>query len=170
MTWDAFSQSIMLVIFASFVVERSLAVIFETRYYIRRFAETKGLKPTVAIVYAVIFVIAVDINLAKILRLREESTDFGYDWTGASWQSLENILIAVATGLLVAGGSKASLKLFKDVWNIKSTSEALRTSPTTAAPAFPADAALAAANGNGEAEQMLINLFEASGLPRVGKP
>lgn len=172
MTYEGFIQIILLVIFVSFAVERSLAVIFETRYYIRRFSQIKGLKPSVAAVYGMILVFAVDVNLAKLIRIEGTSGDFSYVWAGEilCWANFQNLFIIAVTGFLVAGGSKASLKLFSDVMNIKSSDEALRKAPTTSAPAYPVDAAAAAAKGNGEAEHMLINLFEASGLPRVGKP
>ncbi len=168
MSWNAFGQSMLLLIMASFLVERSLAVIFETRFYILKFGANRQLKPLIAIFYATAFVAVIDINLAEVIRQAgDENADYSYTWTGDYVDQIRNVLVVILTGIFIAGGSKASLKLFRDVWDIKSSEEATRNQSITAVPADPVQAAGAAANGNTQAENMLYNMFDASGVAKA---
>lgn len=168
MSWDAFSETMLLLILASFVVERSLAVVFETRVYIRRFGTSNMIKPTIAVIYAMVFVAVVDINIVEVIRQSSDgaSTEYSYSWTGGPATIAYNLLVITLTGIFIAGGSKASVKLFHDVLEIKSKDEAMRTKEVKAAPANPTNAATAAAGGNTEAELMLYNMFDAHKLPK----
>lgn len=169
MSWDAFSQSMLLLILASFVIERSLAVIFETRGYIQRFGMNKHLKPMIAIVYGMVFLAVFDINVAEVIRQSGtvESPSVGYVWSSGPSGITRNLLIIMISGIFIAGGSKASLKLFRDVWGIRSKDEEMRTQEIKTAPADPVQAASAAAKGNSEAEAMLYNLFDAADVGKA---
>lgn len=161
MSFDTFTQVMLLLIFASFVVERSLAVVYETDVYISRFGDKKYLKPTIAILYAAAFVWIADINLVELINLgaKKAPTGIGYHWDTLS-TDVKNILIIVVTGVFVAGGSKASLKLFRDVLNIKSSAEARRAQGSVAVPVDPAGSSVAAAKGNKESKQLSYDFLD----------
>lgn len=67
MSFDDFFNAILLLIFSAFVVERSLAAVFETGLYIGSHGSNKTLKTVIAIVYSVLFVAFLDINLLKLI-------------------------------------------------------------------------------------------------------
>ena len=172
MNWAAFSETMLLLILASFIVERSLAVMFETSVYIDKFGTSNLMKPLLAIIYSMIFVAVVDINVVEIIgqSANDAQSEFSYTWAGVRVSQIAyNLLVITLTGMFIAGGSKASLKLFRDVLNIKSTDEAMRKKEIKPAPAFPIEAAKAAAGGNTEAEIMLYNMFDASNVPKANK-
>ena len=169
MTFDAFSNSLMLLILSSFIVERSLAVIFETRFYIQRYGTNKAIKPVAAIVFAIVYVVAFDINISDVMRQSDGGiAQTGYSWSGDIMHIIQNAVIILVSAIFIAGGSKASLKLFRDVWKIKSADEAMRTAEIKAVPANPIKAVEAAANGNTNAENMLYTLFDESGIAKAG--
>lgn len=151
----------LLLIFASFVVERSLAVVYETDFYIRRLGDRKYLKPTIAVLYAAGFVWIVNINLVELVNLgtKKSGAGIGYHW-GGLWADVNNILIIVVTGIFVAGGSKASLKLFRDVMNIKSSAETKRSQESVTIPVDPAGSGVSAAKGNKEAKQLSYDFLD----------
>lgn len=161
MSFDTFAQAMLLLIFASFVVERSLAVVYETDVYISRFGDKKYLKPTIAILYAAAFVWIVDINLVELINLgaKKPDADIGYHWNSLSINVM-NVLIILVTGVFVAGGSKASLKLFRDVMNIKSSAETRREQGSVAVPVDPAGSGVAAAKGNKESKQISYDFLD----------
>ena len=68
MSTDAFFQAMMLFIFCSFIVERSLVVLFETEYFISKFGRRKHIRPTIVILYTMLFVFIVDLNLALVIK------------------------------------------------------------------------------------------------------
>lgn len=123
------------IVILSFFVERALSVLFESRPFIRLYdpenlteamqtkqagedqkkkpTKKKGVKEfiTVAVSVAVCVVWQFD-ALSIIMVSHEEMQGFGY----------------FITGSIIAGGSKGSLKLFRDVMNFKSSAEAERQS------------------------------------------
>ena len=85
--------------------------------------------------------------------------DYGFEWAvRADWAG--NVLIIVLTGIFVAGGSKASLKLFKDVMNIKSSAEARKESGAISVPANPARSSVEAAKGDQTARQISYEMLD----------
>ena len=126
MTVEAFTQAMTLIIFCSFIVERSLAVLFETEFFIQTFGQRRHIRPTIAIFYAMFFVLIIDLNLASVIKTGENT---GYSWLSQPTDSLWNFAVIGATGIFVAGGSKASLKLFRDVLGIQSSYAASIRSP-----------------------------------------
>ena len=91
----------------AFLLERALALLFETRVFIKH-AQGKSLKELIAFVGGVLVCWYWDFDAFSMIFLKENVT----------------ILGVVLTGGIVAGGSKASVKLFRDVLRFKSTAQA----------------------------------------------
>lgn len=102
--WGRLSEVLIAIIVMSFLIERALAVLFESRFFINRFKE-KSLKELIAFVVAALICWYWDFDAVSMIFLKENVTVYG----------------AVITGAVVAGGSKASIKLFQDLMNVKST-------------------------------------------------
>jgi hypothetical protein len=98
----------------SFFLERALAVVFENRWFVARLTG-KGAKEPLTV--AVAFVICRMWHFDALSRLfgRDTPQFYGY----------------LLTAAIVAGGSKASLKLFHDVFGAMSTAEQRRQQTTS---------------------------------------
>lgn len=77
---------------------------------------------------------------------------------------MKNISAIFLSGLAIAGGYKASIKLMQDVLQIKSQFVADRTNNLMNIPTQPVEASAAAANGDSLSEDLLNSLFEQSGF------
>ena len=109
LNWDLLFEVFITLIFLSFIVERGLALLFETKFYVNRFGG-KGWKELLAFVASLVVCVFAKFDLVSILFVREAMHPLGY----------------VITAALVAGGSKASVALFKDIWNTMSDAERMR--------------------------------------------
>ena len=107
--WERLFEVLVAIVVVAFLLERALALLFETRVFIKR-AQGKSLKELIAFVVGVLVCWYWDFDAFSMIFLKEEVT----------------ILGVVITGGIVAGGSKASVKLFRDLLGFKSTAEADR--------------------------------------------
>jgi hypothetical protein len=150
--WGQYLNTLLYLIVCAFLLERALAVIFETQFYIDTFANWQDAKPSVAIVFAIIFAAVLDVNLYSLLDVGKSSE---YDWSNErDW------FVLLFSGLFLAGGSKPSIKLFKDLWNIQSSAERNRKNAAVTIPKVPADAATKAANGDKAARKLLDDMLD----------
>ncbi len=101
--WERTIEALGAVVVLSFIVERALAVIFESRMWVLR-GPSGGGKELLAAAVGVAVCWHWQFDAVSIIVLREHVSEAGF----------------VLTGLLVAGGSKASVKLFHDVLGVKS--------------------------------------------------
>lgn len=101
--WDQLFEVVAAVVVLSFAIERGLAIIFEHRFYIGKF-DKKGLKEPIAFVVAYIVCWKWDFDLISVV-LRSESSE---------------VIGKLLTAAIIAGGSKASIKLFHDLLKVKS--------------------------------------------------
>ena len=107
--WDALFEVLLWSIIAAFFVERVLSVLFEYPDFIRLDAKVSKMngsriKPLVALVLSIPIALGFKFDVLAIL---------------AGW-STTSYLGCIFSGFLIAGGSKASIKLFHDVWGVKS--------------------------------------------------
>lgn len=107
--WERTGEALTLVIVLAFLIERALAVIFENPLYIR-FIDRDGLKELIAVVASIAVCAAWQFDALGMILLTSTTTVAGY----------------IVTGLVVAGGSKASIKLFHGVLGIQSTASLMR--------------------------------------------
>ncbi len=102
--WDVALEVLFTIIVLSFFAERALSLVFEHRLYVAWF-DGWGLKEFIAFAVSYFVVRYCEFDALAILLRREEAETFGY----------------VVTGAIVAGGSKASIKLFHDLMDARSS-------------------------------------------------
>lgn len=107
--WERVSEVLVAIVILAFLLERALAVLFESRFFIKRWKE-KSLKELIAFVVAVLACWYWDFDAVSMIFLKEKVT----------------ILGMIVTGGIVAGGSKGSIKLFRGVMGFKSTAQSLK--------------------------------------------
>jgi len=105
-----FEVLITLVVFSAFI-ERALALVFESRWFIAAYEanpKRKGIKELVAVVVSIAVCIFWKFDAFSVIILaHDKMTVPGF----------------ILTGMVVAGGAKASIKLFKDVMGFMSSAE-----------------------------------------------
>jgi hypothetical protein len=94
------------IVVLSFFVERALSVLFGWRPFVKRY-DGKGVKEIIALVVSAAICIAWEFDAFSILLVSEKMTLYG----------------KILTGAIIAGGSKGSVKLFRDVLNIRTRAE-----------------------------------------------
>ncbi len=107
--WALLFELLALIIVLSFVIERALALFFESKLFVQfsliRKKENKGdFKSLIAFVVSAVLTMLCQIDLVAVLMSHEHSSLFG----------------ELITAAVIAGGSKASIRLFKDILQIKS--------------------------------------------------
>ncbi len=112
--WEVLFEALTTLVVLSFLVERALAVIFESRAFVER-VDKKGIKEIVAVIVSYAVVQGVDFDVFAIIFHLDHPSKWGLFMTAA----------------IVAGGSKASIKLFHDILDIKG--QALRDKQASAA-------------------------------------
>jgi len=101
--WDRLAEVLAVVIVLAFLLERALALIFEHRLFVEGF-DQKGLKEPIAFLVALLVCWRWDFDAVSSILLTEKTTVLG----------------KVITAGVIAGGSKASVKLFRDIMGAKS--------------------------------------------------
>lgn len=104
--WERVAEVLAGIVLMAFVLERALALPFETHYFINR-AQGKNLKELIAFVIAVLVCWYWDLDAISIIFPKERTTFLGI----------------VVTGAVVAGGSKGAIKLFKNTMGFMSEAE-----------------------------------------------
>ncbi len=97
------------IVILSFLLERALSLLFESRFFIKRFRE-KGLKELIAFVLCAAVCMVWHFDAISLIFISEGTNIFG----------------EIITGAIIAGGSKASIVLFRNVMGIMSNAERLR--------------------------------------------
>jgi hypothetical protein len=106
---DRLFNVLIVIIVASFLIERALALVFESKWLADRLSN-RGLKEPIA--FAVSFVVCRhwDFDAVSVLFGKSSTQLWGH----------------IVTGAIIAGGSKASLVLFHNVIGAMSSAEAER--------------------------------------------
>ncbi|HXO40354.1 MAG TPA: hypothetical protein VN999_02825 [Thermoanaerobaculia bacterium] len=102
--WGQLGELAVAIVVLALFLERALAVIFENYHFIK-YLGRMGVKELIAVAVSVGACLFLGFDALSITIQRRSSSPFG----------------EVLTGFIVAGGSKASVKLFRDIMNIKST-------------------------------------------------
>ena len=100
---------LVVVAIASFFVERALALVFESRWFIARLSQ-RGLKEPITLLLSCAVCRRWDFDAISVLFAKERTQLWGH----------------LLTGAIIAGGSKASIRLFHDVIGAMSNAEAER--------------------------------------------
>ena len=104
--WERTGEVLAGLVVLALLVERALAVLFESRFFLKRW-KGKSLKELIAFIVAVLACWYWDFDAVSMIFLKEKVTLLGM----------------VITGGVVAGGGKGSIKLFRDVMGFKSTAQ-----------------------------------------------
>lgn len=107
--WERSFDAIMLVALVAIIIERALSVIFQSRIYIE-YIHKDGLKEVIAVAVSIAVCVYWQLDAVGMIILTETTTIPGY----------------IVTGALVAGGSKGSVRLFQDFFNLQSTAFRMR--------------------------------------------
>lgn len=102
--WERTFEALTIIILLAFIIERALAIVFESRLYLRH-VHRDGLKETIAFAVSILACWRWQFDAVSMIILAEQTQWPGY----------------ILTGGVIAGGSKVSIKLFHDVLNIKSS-------------------------------------------------
>ncbi len=111
--WDRLFEVLATIIVLSFVLERALALVFEHRAFIKVF-NNKGIKAPVAFLVSLVVCLKWQFDAVSMIILAEKTTLLG----------------EVITAAVIAGGSKASIKLFHDVMDVRSDADRVRSRDT----------------------------------------
>lgn len=95
--YEVFAEVFGAVIFLAFFVERALALFFEHRLYVH-YIDELGLKEPIAFLVSFAVVRFWDLDVVSVLLHADHNSLWGY----------------LLTAAVIAGGSKASVKLFHD--------------------------------------------------------
>jgi hypothetical protein len=127
--WERVGEVLAAVVVLSFILERGLAILFESRFFLKRF-DGAGIKEWIAAGVCIAVCVIWKFDAISMIILTDKTTIFG----------------EILTGAVIAGGSKASLKLFHDVLDVRSSAhEAVYPDdPQTGKPAAKPDRAAAA--------------------------
>ena len=104
--WERLGEVLIAIIVFSFFLERALSLFFESRFFISRF-KGKSLKELIAFVIGVVICFVWKFDALSFVFPKEFTNPVGY----------------IVTGAIIAGGSKASLKLFRDIMGLKSEAQ-----------------------------------------------
>lgn len=102
--WGILSEVLALIIVLSFFVERALSIVFEHRWFIN-LLNNKGLKEPIAFFTSLGVVWYWKFDALSVVLNADKTSFWGY----------------LITAAIVSGGSKASIKLFHDVLDAKSS-------------------------------------------------
>ena len=127
--WERVGEVLATIVIMSFLVERAFALIYESKWFIKKYSETFPKEFPVAIA-GIILAIAWKFDAISMIILTDHVTVPG----------------EILTGVVVAGGSKASLKLFHDALGIRSSAHEVAhpTDPATGKPTPAIDKAAVA--------------------------
>lgn len=101
--WERLTEVLVTIVVLSFFLERALALVFESRVFLDK-CSGKNLKEILAFALCAGVCWKWDFDALSIVLLKPQVEVFGM----------------LLTGAIIAGGSKASIKLFQDVLGFKS--------------------------------------------------
>lgn len=125
--WEVLAEVLTTIVVLAFFLERALSIVTENKWFVNSRLDEGGFKEILAFAVSLFAVKLVGFDALAIL--------FKLDAPG--WPGL------IVTAAIVAGGSKASIKLFSDIWDWRSSArrqkdkikESLRTAQLAAATA-----------------------------------
>lgn len=102
--WDRTAEVLATIIVLAFMLERALAWLFELEWWVRS-PRARSLRPYVTLVAAAGICWYLKFDAFSIILPQAKTNTIGY----------------VVTAMVIAGGSKASIALFRDVMHAEST-------------------------------------------------
>jgi hypothetical protein len=102
--WERLVEVLTALIIISILVERALSIVFEHRLYVKYF-DQKGFKEVITFIVGLIVCIVWNFDAVSMILVSDQTKVAG----------------EIITAAIIAGGSKGSVKLFKDILDIKSS-------------------------------------------------
>lgn len=109
--YERLVEVLITIVIFSFFIERALSVFFESGIFINKTKGKKGVKEMISLVVSITVCWVWDFDAITIILVSNDHMTYG------------GIII---TGAIVAGGSKASIALFRDVMGFMSNAEKKR--------------------------------------------
>lgn len=109
--YERLMEVLITIVIFSFFVERALSVLFESGIFIKKTKGKKGVKETIALLTSVAVCWGWDFDALTIILVSNDHMTIGG---------------MIITGGIVAGGSKASIALFRDMLGFMSNAEKKR--------------------------------------------
>ena len=100
--WNSAFEALVAITILAFFVERALSLLFEWRHFAARFGST-GVKEPIAFAVALVVTWQWDFDALSMVVVQQQATFLG----------------EVITAAVIAGGSKASIKLFQDLAGVR---------------------------------------------------
>ncbi len=113
--WERTFEVLVTIVVLAFLIERGLSIIFENRLFIKH-CEDKGTKEFISLFVCALVCFLWKFDALSIIILADKTNFLGY----------------VITGAIISGGSKASVKLFRDVLGFMSSAEKERQAKLSA--------------------------------------
>jgi hypothetical protein len=107
--WERIGEVLAAIVIMAFLLERALSVLFESNCFVK-YMQGKNWKELIAVVVCVGVCLKWNFDALSMIFLQEKTTLLGM----------------VITGAIVAGGSKGSIRLFKEAMGIMSEAEYYR--------------------------------------------
>lgn len=101
--WEVLTEILIAIVVLAFFIERALSIVFEHRWFVDKLGK-RGLKEPVAFLVSLAIVRYWNFDAIGVVFHADTATWWGY----------------LVTAAVVAGGSKASTKLFHDLLEVKS--------------------------------------------------
>ena len=120
--WERLIEVITAIIIVSILVERALSIVFEHRFYVKKF-DQKGFKEIITFIAGLIVCIGWNFDAISMILVSDNTKIAG----------------EIITAAIIAGGSKGSVKLFKDILDIKSSASRDAENLKKAKTAIPAN-------------------------------
>lgn len=103
--WEVLMELLVTIIVLAFFIERALSIVFENRLFVNSRLDDNGSKE----------ILSVLVSLAAVKWVGFDALAILFKLDAPRWPGY------VMTAAIVAGGSKASIKLFQDLMDLKSS-------------------------------------------------
>jgi hypothetical protein len=103
--WEVLSELLVTIIVLAFFIERALSLVVENKLFVRSKLDDIGIKEVLSFALSWVAVKIVGFDAMAVLFKMDAPTFLGY----------------LITAAIIAGGSKASIKLFHDLMDVKSS-------------------------------------------------
>jgi hypothetical protein len=102
--WERVFEVLCTIVVLAILLERAMSLVFEHRWFVK-YLNDKGIKEI--IMFAISFIVCLiwQFDIISIILVSDKTTFIG----------------VIISALIIAGGSKGSVKLFRDIMQIKST-------------------------------------------------
>ena len=107
--FDVLVEVLIVIIVLAFLIERALSLVFEYRLFVNPLSD-RGLKEPIAFVVSFAVVRYWNFDALSAIFQSDRASVWGF----------------IITGAIIAGGSKASIKLFQDLLKVRSSAEEAR--------------------------------------------